>query len=77
MVLLYMRLLKSNFRILLDESIQIFNGDSISFAEERQWTADQKITEKDDHITIEFPVCNMVKSYAGYCHAVVSSFPNF
>jgi predicted DNA-binding transcriptional regulator YafY len=28
--------------------------DSIPFAEERQWAADQKITEKDDHITIEF-----------------------
>jgi len=29
-------------------------GESISFAEERQWAADQKITEKNDHITIEF-----------------------
>jgi predicted DNA-binding transcriptional regulator YafY len=29
-------------------------GESISFAEERQWAADQKINEKDDHITIEF-----------------------
>jgi predicted DNA-binding transcriptional regulator YafY len=28
--------------------------DSISFAEERQWAADQKITEKGDHINIEF-----------------------
>jgi len=31
-----------------------FYEDSISFAEERQWAADQKITEKDDCITIEF-----------------------
>jgi predicted DNA-binding transcriptional regulator YafY len=29
-------------------------GESISFAQERQWAADQKITEKDDHITVEF-----------------------
>jgi len=28
--------------------------DSISFVEERQWAADQKITEKNDHINIEF-----------------------
>jgi len=28
--------------------------DSISFVEERQWAADQKITEKDGHIIIEF-----------------------
>jgi len=28
--------------------------DSIYFAEERQWAADQKITQKDDHINIEF-----------------------
>ena len=28
--------------------------DSIYFAEERQWAADQKITEKGDHINIEF-----------------------
>jgi len=31
-----------------------FYEDSITFAEERQWAADQKITEKDDCITIEF-----------------------
>jgi predicted DNA-binding transcriptional regulator YafY len=31
-----------------------FYAESISFAEERQWAADQKITEKDDCITIEF-----------------------
>jgi len=28
--------------------------DSISFAQERQWAADQKIIQKDDHINIEF-----------------------
>jgi predicted DNA-binding transcriptional regulator YafY len=31
-----------------------FYEDSIPFVEERQWAADQKITEKDDRITIEF-----------------------
>jgi len=31
-----------------------FYEDSISFVEERQWAADQKIIEKDDCITIEF-----------------------
>jgi len=33
--------------------IEIFE-DSISFVEERQWAADQKIIEKGDHINIEF-----------------------
>ncbi|MDR2730341.1 MAG: WYL domain-containing protein [Treponema sp.] len=31
-----------------------FYKDSISFAAERQWAADQKTSEKDDRITIEF-----------------------
>ena len=31
-----------------------FYEDSISFVTERQWAADQKITEKDDRVTIEF-----------------------
>jgi predicted DNA-binding transcriptional regulator YafY len=31
-----------------------FYEDSIPFASERQWAADQKITEKEDRITIEF-----------------------
>jgi predicted DNA-binding transcriptional regulator YafY len=49
---------ESYFGVFIGQNKQLFAvdfyEDSISFVEERQWAADQKITEKDDHITIEF-----------------------
>jgi len=56
--------------------IEIYE-DSISFAEERQWAADQKITEKDDHINIEFTSTQYYKVLRWVLSCGCNAIPKF
>jgi len=56
--------------------VDIFE-DSISFVEERQWAADQKITEKDDHITIEFTSTQYDKVFHWVLSCGCNAVPKF
>jgi len=51
--------------------------DSIPFAEERQWAADQKITEKDDCITIEFTSTQYYKVLRWVLSCGCNAIPKF
>ena len=54
-----------------------FYEDSISFAQERQWAADQKITEKDDCITIEFTSTQYAKVLRWVLSCGCTAIPKF
>ena len=54
-----------------------FYEDSIPFAEERQWAADQKITEKDDCITIEFTSTQYAKVLRWVLSCGCTAIPKF
>jgi predicted DNA-binding transcriptional regulator YafY len=51
--------------------------DSISFAQERQWAADQKITEKGDHINIEFTSTQYAKVLRWVLSCGCNAIPKF
>jgi len=51
--------------------------DSIPFAQERQCTADQKITEEDDHVNIEFTSTQYAKVLRCVLSCGCSAIPKY